>query len=371
VIGVDAGRREVAAASPMSPVPMAEDAPAFWVHSSGTSGQPKAVVHAHRCVRGIGRVSAERLGIGRGDRLFASSRLFFAYPLTNLLLAGLRNGATLLLDPQWPTAASVSTTVAATRPTVLFSVPSLYRDLLHQGLAAGLAAGGLRRCVSAGETLPASLRTAWHEATGLPMTDGYGASEVLALVLTANDGDDGLQASPGTEVEPFDAEAAASGGPTRLKLRCATQALGYLDRPAAQADSFRDGAFCPADLFVGTAGGGWRFAGREDSLVKIRGRWVNLVELEERLGAGLAGLREGAAVCVPDVDGVESVSFFFAAAPDDEAGLRAALAGRVAALPHHQRPARVERIDLLPRTPTGKLLRRRLRERQVAEGLAR
>jgi acyl-coenzyme A synthetase/AMP-(fatty) acid ligase/rubrerythrin len=365
VITLAEGRRAVAEATPVPPVQLADDSPAFWVHSSGTSGRPKAVVHAHRCVREVGRISAERMGMRAGDRLFASSKLFFAYPLTNLLLAGLRNGATLILDPEWPTAASVAQRVAAARPDMLFSVPSLYRNLLHEGLAPGIAKAGVRCCVSAGEALPATLRQAWRAATGLPMIDGYGASEVLVLVLTALDDDDGLKPSPGAEIEALDPAAAAAGGPTRLLVRSAMQALGYLDRPAAQAESFRDGRFCPADLFVRSPGGGWRFAGREDSLIKIKGRWVNLAELEEQLGAGLPGLREAAAVCVPDADGVEAVTFFFAAAPAEEAALRAALAERIGALPHYQRPAQVERVDALPRTPTGKLLRRRLRERSL------
>jgi acyl-coenzyme A synthetase/AMP-(fatty) acid ligase len=255
----------------------------------------------------------------------------------------------------------VAALVAERRPSVLFSVPSLYRNLLHEGLAAGLAAAGVRCCVSAGEALPATLRAAWRQATGLPMIDGYGASEVLVLVLTALEGDDGLQPSPGIEAVPLDPAAAAAGGPTRLLIRSSTQALGYLDRPAAQAESFRDGAFCPADLFVRTAGGNWRFAGREDSLVKIRGRWVNLVELEERLVAGVPGLREGAAVCVPDADGVDAVAFFAAITGDADA-VRRELDARIAALPPYQRPAWLRTVDMLPRTPTGKLLRRKLQE---------
>ncbi|HMO48398.1 MAG TPA: AMP-binding protein [Rubrivivax sp.] len=371
VITLAEGRHAVAAATPVPPVPLADDSPAFWVHSSGTSGRPKAVVHAQRCVREVGRIAAERMGMRAGDRLFASSKLFFAYPLTNLLLAGLRNGATLILDPEWPTAQSVAQRVAAARPQLLFSVPSLYRNLLHEGLAPTITAAGVRACVSAGEALPATLRQAWHQAAGLPMIDGYGASEVLVLVLTALDGDDGFMPSPGAEIEPLDPAAADAGGPTRLLVRSATQALGYLDRPAAQAESFRDGRFCPADLFVRTAGGGWRFAGREDSLVKIKGRWLNVVELEQQLGDGLPGLREAAAVCIPDADGVEAVTLFFAAAPADEAALRAALAERIGALPQYQRPAQLERVDVLPRTPTGKLLRRELRERSLAAGASR
>ena len=360
VILVDDGRRAVAAASPIEPLLVDEDTPALWVHSSGTSGKPKAVVHAHRLAREIERVSRERLGITADDRLFATSRLFFSYPQTNSLFAGLKIGATVILDAQWPTAASAAATVARTQPTVFFSVPSLYRNLLHEGLAPGLVQAGVRRCLSAGEPLPASLRDAWREATGIDMIDGYGASEVLVLVLTARGGDDGLQPSPGVTVEPLDAGAVAAGLPTRLRIRVSTQALGYLDRPAAQADSFRDGAFCPADLFVPTAGGGWRFAGREDSLIKIKGRWVNLVELEERLGAGTPGLREAGAVCVPDADGVDSVVFFFVAQAGQEDAVAQALRERADGLPSYQRPSALRPVDVLPRTATGKLLRRRL-----------
>jgi acyl-coenzyme A synthetase/AMP-(fatty) acid ligase len=362
VMLVEQGRRAVAASAPVEPVPMDEDAPAFWCHSSGTSGRPKAVVHSHRFASSIERISRERLGITPHDRLFATSRLFFSYPQTNSLFAGLKIGATVILDPQWPTAASAAATVERTRPTVLFSVPSLYRNLLHAGLAPAIAKAGVRLCVSAGEALPASLREAWREAGGLAMIDGYGASETLVLVLTAADGDDGLQASPGVEIHPADPEAAIAGIPTRLRIRVPTLALGYLDRPAAQAETFRDGAFCPADLFLRTESGGWRFAGREDSLVKIKGRWVNLVELEERLAAGLPGLLEAGCVCVPDADGVDCIALFYVAREGAAADVQKVLHERAMTLPPYQRPGVWQSVPLLPRTPTGKLLRRRLAE---------
>lgn len=360
VVLVDEGRRAVAGAEPIPPRLVDEDTPAFWTHSSGTSGKPKAVVHAHRFARDIERIVRERVGVTKDDRLFASSRLFFSYPQTNSLYAGLKIGATVILDPRWPTAETVAETVGAMRPSVLFCVPSLYRNLLHAGLAPAIAKAGVRRCVSAGEPLPASLRAAWREASGIPMVDGYGASETLVLVMTAIDGDDGLQLSPGVEMRPVDPDAAAAGLPTRLCFRVGCVSLGYLDRPAAQADSFRDGAFCPADLFVATEGGGWRFAGREDSLVKIKGRWVNLVELDEHLAAGVAGLVESAAVCLPDEDGVDAIAHFFVAGAGQAESVERELRHRCASLPQYQRPKWLHSVDVLPRTATGKLLRRKL-----------
>ena len=145
-------------------------------------------------------------------------------------------------------------------------------------------------------------------------------------------------------------------------LDVGTQALGYLDRPAAQADSFRDGAFCPADLFVATAGGGWRFAGREDTLLKISGRWVNLNELEERLGAGLPGLVESAAARVADADGIDALAYFYVAREGQQAAVEQGLRQRIETLPHYQRPRWLHPVDAIPRTATGKLLRRKLAE---------
>ena len=358
VMLLDDWRHAVAQASPLAPEAMDPEAPAFWCHSSGTSGKPKAVVHAQRFAQNIERVSREALGVRAEDRLFASSKLFFSYPQTNSLFAGLKLGATVVLDPQWPTAASVAAMVEAQRPTVLFSVPSLYRNLLHEGLAPGIARAGVRQCVSAGEALSASLREEWRKQTGLTIVNGYGASETLILVMVDRGDARGFTPSPGVEIRPLD--EVEVGAPTRICIRAPTLALGYLDRPQAQAETFFDGAFCPADLFERNEAGGWRFAGREDSLVKIRGRWVNLVDLEEQLSSRSPGVVEAAAVCVPDSDGVDAVAFFFVAG--DDATVGAALRACADTLPPYQRPRWLHAVATLPRTPTGKVLRRKLQE---------
>src|SRR5581483_9812654 len=152
---------------------MHEDEPCFWCHSSGSSGRPKAVVHAHRFASQVHRVAVDLLGITEHDRLFASSKLFFAYPLGNSFFAGMKIGATVVLDPQWPTAQSVAETVMRHRPTVLFSVPALYRNLIKAGLARTLGEH-LRVCVSAGEALPPSLREEWMKQTGITIANGFG-----------------------------------------------------------------------------------------------------------------------------------------------------------------------------------------------------
>ena len=361
-------QRAVKQAPPLAPEPMHPDAPALWCHSSGTSGKPKAVIHAQRFARAIEQVSREALGIGADDRLFATSKLFFSYPQANSVFAGLKLGATIVLDPQWPTPQSVVATVEAQHPTWLFSVPTLYRSLLREGLGPRLVSAGVRHCVSAGEALAPTLRDAWREQTGLEIIDGYGASETLILVMLDRGDGQGFTASPGVEIDPL-AQGESTDAPTRLRVRAPTLARGYLDRPKAQAEAFRDGAFCPADLFAPTQTGGWRFAGREDSLVKIGGRWVNLIELEQQLASTSEAVIEAAAVSVPDADGVDCVAVFFVAV-DAIAATAASIALREFAqtLPHHQRPRWLHAVDALPRGPTGKLLRRKLQELNAALG---
>ena len=365
VIALGEWRDAVRETEPCAATPMRPEEPVLWVHSSGTSGRPKAVVHPQRIALEIERVGRERLGITGDDRIYASSKLFFSYPLANSLFTGLKLGATVILDPQWPTAQGVVETACAKRASVLFSVPSLYRNLLKEGFAARLAQCGVRLFASAGEALPATLRDEWKRQSGTTIVNGFGASETLVLVLVDRDDGQGFRASPGIDVEPL-ADGAAHDGPGRILVRGSTIALGYWNRPDAQAEHFRGGGFAPSDLFLHDARDGWKFAGREDSLVKVRGRWVDLVELEQRIAHACPAVAEAAAVTVHDADGVDAVALFFVARTASPALDTASLREHADRLPPYQRPVWLHQLESLPRTPTGKLLRRRLRDLHYA-----
>jgi len=360
VIALQPWLTEQGKAQPVEALPRQPDDPAVWVHSSGTSGKAKAVVHGHRFATDIARVTAEVVGVTAADRLFGSSKMFFSYPQTNVLYAGLRLGASIVLDPSWPTAQGVAGIVTRTHPTVLCSVPSLYRNLLKEGVAAQLVRDGVRRFVSAGEALSADLREEWRRQTGTSIINGYGASETLVLVLTDRDDGRGLRASPGIDVRPL-AENGAS--PTRLTFSASMIALGYWNLPGEQAEHFRDGRFCPNDLFEAQPDGSWRFAGREGSLVKVRGRWVDLIAIEETLGLVSPDILEAAAVLVPDEDGLDAVAVFYVP-KDTGSASRAeeALRLHTDTMPPFRRPRWFHPIEMLPRTATGKLIRRKLQD---------
>jgi acyl-coenzyme A synthetase/AMP-(fatty) acid ligase len=272
----------------------------------------------------------------------------------------------VILDAEWPTAERVADVVERHRPTALFSVPTLYLKMLQSGIAQRLAAAGVRRYVSAGEVLPAAVRRAWHEVSGVAPISGYGASETVVLVFYCND--DSLLLKPSPQVEYRRRESGEDPAPQRLWLRHPSIALGYWRRPEAVRDSFDEGWFSPGDLFRLKENGALEICGRDDDMLKISGQWVSVLDVEQVLLGASAGSVEGlAAVGFENAEGLVSIALFAVAAPGQETQARERLAAGIDALPKLKRPRLVKWVHELPLTATGKLQRRKLKE-QLLQG---
>lgn len=348
------------ATAPMPPAPRSDEDMALWIYTSGTTGTPKGVIHAQRVVIAATDFLTSVLGATPADKVYVSSKLFFAYALGNGLCAGLRLGATLVLDPEWPTAERVAEVVARHRPTILFSVPTLYLKMLQADVARHLA--GVRRYVSSGEALPPAVRRGWSEATGVEMVSAYGASETIVLMFSCSDASGVLAPLPRLDVR-LPEPVPEAGAPHRLRLHHPSIALGYWQRPEAARDAFGEGWFSPGDLFERAPGGRWRLHGRDDDMLKISGQWVSLLEVEQALAGGCgAAVREVAAVGFRNPDGLSSIAVFAVAAPEADERARLVMRQAIETLPKLKRPREVRWVDELPKTPTGKLQRRRLRE---------
>lgn len=353
------------AAEPVAAAELPDDAPAMWIYTSGTTGVPKAVVHAQRTFIASADFARAILGLSAQDRIYASSKMFFAYALGNSLLAGLRLGATVILDPEWPTAERVAEIAERHRPTTLFSVPTLYLKMLQSGVAARLVAAGVRHFVSAGETLPPTLRRGWQDATGVAPVSGYGASETVALVFYC--GDDSMKLKPAPRLEFSTRDGAEDETPQRLWLRHPSVALGYWRRPEAERDSFSDGRFSPGDLFRQCDDGYVEFCGRDDDMLKISGQWVSILQVEQTLLAASAGSVESlAAVGFDNAEGLVSIVLFVIAAQGQESLARERIDAGIEALPKLKRPRLVRWVSELPLTATGKLQRRKLKQQFLA-----
>jgi acyl-coenzyme A synthetase/AMP-(fatty) acid ligase len=348
--------------APVAPTEREADDPAFWIYTSGTTGLPKAAIHAQRCVLASTDIAAGVLGAGPDDRFYSSSKLFFAYAHANSLCASLRSGATVILDREWSTPTRVAEIVIQHRPTAAFIVPTLYLKLLHAGLAPQLA--GVRHFVSAGEKLPAAIRSAWLTATGREIVDGYGTSETNFLMLYDPDGSGVLRPSPRVELSWRDAP---SDEPGRLWIHHPSAALGYWQRPDATADSFAPGCFSPGDLFLRAGDGRVEIRGRQDDLLKIAGMWVSVEDVDHALMAGCREfVQELGTVPFATADGLNMIAVFAVAKEGQREHAGAALDAAIEALPRQRRPRESYWIEALPRTPSGKLQRRKLFDLRTA-----
>ena len=353
-------------AAAVAPFDVPSEAPAFMLYSSGTTGRPKGIVHAHRGFAVLG-LAFRSIGVGEGERVLSTAKCFFAYGLEHGLLAPLALGATAVLHPGWPDADSVIELARRHRPAAMFSVPTLYRRLLAEPRARLAPFAGIRRFVSAGERLSRQLVGQWRNAVGGELLNLYGMSETFcACMMTPPGSSDGLRTGmplEGVRVELREANgrAPAADEPGVLWVQHPAQASGYANLPRETEAQFRDGWFCSRDLFVRDPEGHYIHQGRSDELLKIAGQWVQPGELEA-VAVLEAAVAEAACVPVPDGDGLERLALFVTAKTDAAAAQRAAQEACERMLPRHKRPKWVRAVDELPRTATGKVQRFKLRE---------
>jgi benzoate-CoA ligase len=346
---------------------VSDDAMAFWLYTSGTTGTPKAAVHGHRTLLAGRHYGQSVLGIGADDRVFATSKLFFAYALGNALLIPLLARARTILEPAWPEPAAVAQVVQAQRPTLFFSVPTFYARLLRADLPADTFSSA-RACVSAGEPLPAAIYDGWRERFGVEILDGLGATETVFMVLSNRPGASRRGSTgwpvPGTEARLLDPDghAVADGERGLLWVRTDSAAAGYWRRPEPTRRVFVDGWFQTGDVFERSAEGGFVHCGRADDRFKVAGMWVDPTAVE---AAALdhPGVLEAGVVGAEAASGLTKPVLFVVPRDEPPGALAGELRARLnATLPPHQRPQDIVLVAELPRTATGKLQRFRLRE---------
>ena len=165
----------------------AADDTAMIAFTSGTTGQPKGTMHFHRDLVAAADCFPKSTLRATPDDLFTGSPpLAFTFGLGGLLLFPLRVGASTLLIER-PGPETLLAEIARHRPTVLFTAPTSYRAMAAQARDFDLSS--LRKCVSAGEALPAATRKLWKDATGIEIIDGIGATEMLHIFISHPDDD--------------------------------------------------------------------------------------------------------------------------------------------------------------------------------------
>jgi len=349
--------------------PVGGDGMAFWLYTSGTTGTPKAAMHCHRNLLACHLYADGVLGVSPADRVFSTSKLFFAYALGNALAIPLFARGSTYLHPAWADPTVVHDVLRSYRPTLFFSVPTVYARLLHADLPADTFRS-VRQCVSAGEKLPAEIYEAWRERFGVEFLDATGATETIFMFVTNRPGQSRAGCSgtpaPGVEVRLLDGQGqpVPDGSQGVLWVKTPSAAMGYWKRLDHSRRTFVGDWFRTGDVYVRDADGFYTHFGREDDFFKVAGQWVVPGDVEAAmlkhpavLEAGVVGAEEASGL-------VKTFAFVVPRDEKTDADSLAAELKRLAesALPAHQRPREIRIVRELPRTATGKLQRFRLKE---------
>jgi acyl-coenzyme A synthetase/AMP-(fatty) acid ligase len=169
----------------LSPANTHRDDPAFWLYSSGSTGKPKGAVHLHHDIIYTCETYARHvLEVSEDDVCFSASKLFHAYGLGNNISFPYWAGASTVLFPGKPLPQAVLETIVRYKPTLFFSVPTLYNAILNHEGAADYDLSSVRLCASAAEALPAGMWRRWKETFGLTILDGIGSTEMLHIFIS-------------------------------------------------------------------------------------------------------------------------------------------------------------------------------------------
>ncbi len=362
------GVEALAAAKPsfFDSVRTAADDTALIAFTSGTTGTPKGTMHFHRDLLACCDCWPQSTLRCTADDIFTGSPpLAFTFGLGGLLLFPMRCGAaTLLLEKPSPDV--LLPAIAEHRATILFTAPTSYRAMAPRAREHDLSS--LRKCVSAGEALPAATRALWKDATGVELIDGIGATELLHIFISHDEAN---------------ARAGATGKPVPGYRACVMDAAGYplpvgqVGRLAVkgptgcryladdrQALYVQDGWNYTGDAYLVDADGYFVYQARTDDMIVSAGYNIGGPEVE---GALLlhAAVAECGVVGVADAERGQIVKAFVAlkAGHVGDAAMAKALQDFVkATIAPYKYPRAIEFVPALPRTETGKLQRFRLRE---------
>ncbi|MEU5366058.1 AMP-binding protein [Streptomyces sp. NPDC005925] len=344
------------------------DRAALIQYTSGSTGTPKGVQHSAAGIVAMLDGFGGRLGLRADDVVLSTARMPFGYGFGSSVLCSLDVGATTVLIGGAVDVRVVGAALRRHRPTVLCSVPRLYAALLDALRPGDEAVAGLRLCLTAGENCPADLYLRIQDTFGAAVVNCFGATELMHVVV-ATPPDRPMPGRMGMPVPGVTATVrdehgrpVPDGTEGRLHIAGPSVSLGYLNRPDADRVTFADGGAYTGDLVRRDADGGLTHLCRVDDVLNLGGYKVAPAEIEAVV-RDVDGVRDCAVVAARDDDGLECAVAFLVTDDADHDTVRRAVRSRIrTGLASYKRPARMEFVDALPTTTTGKVAAHRLRE---------
>ncbi len=346
------------------------DAAAIVAFTSGTTGRSKGTVHCHRDLLSVTDTYGRWVLRPQADDIFIGSPpLAFTYALGGLVLFPMRVGASAVMLEQ-ATPPRLLEGIERHRATISFTSPTGYRAMLSD--VGRFDVSSLRKCVSAGETLPAATFEAWRAATGIRLMDGIGSTELLHMFIgcTAEDAKPGStgRVVPGYQAAVVDeaGDEVPAGTVGRLAVAGPT-GCRYLDDLDNQRRYVQRGWNLTGDAYRVDEDGYFWYQSRTDDMIVTSGYNVSGPEVENVLLAHPA-VAECAVVGVPDEARGQIVKAFVVGSTDarpSEALIKELQEYVKAQLAPYKYPRAIEFVRDLPKTLTGKIQRYRLRHLQT------
>jgi len=349
---------------------------AFWLYSSGSTGDPKGVVHTHEHIywaTELFGIAAQK--ISAADTVLCLPKMFFAYGLGNQVYFPIRTGAANLIN-SGPISPKKSWDMwLRHKPTIVMSVPTLYAAMYQMAInemdmdSVHAACRGMRFVVSGGELLPPSLFERWKSRLGIEILDGVGTTEMTHMFMLNTPGAV-VPGSCGRLVQGFGAEIVdddgvpvARGEIGNLHAFGPSAATQYWNKPERTEMVFRAGGVLTGDKFYQDADGNYFIVGRSDDMLRVGGLWVSPTEIESAL-AEHDSVLESAVIGRPDQEQMikpHAYVILRSGISGDDA-LREELKDHVRSrMVHYKCPRWIDFVDELPKTTTGKIQRFRLR----------
>jgi 2-aminobenzoate-CoA ligase len=344
-------------------VDTASDDCALIAFTSGTTGQPKGTMHFHRDILAICRCwPVHCLRAQASDIFIGSPPLAFTFGLGGLLLFPMSVGAsTVLLEKAAPDLLLAA--IAEHRATVCFTAPTSYRAMAP--LVPQHDISSLRKCVSAGEALPAATRALWKQVTGIELLDGIGATELLHIFISHTE-ENAKGGATGKPVPGYQAcilddagQPLRAGQVGHLAVKGPTGCRYLADE--RQHQYVQDGWNLTGDSYLIDEDGYYVYQARTDDMIISGGYNIAGPEVEAALLSHPA-VAECAVIGVPDEERGQLVKAFVVLREGHAGDVKALQAHVKATIAPYKYPRAIEFRTSLPRTETGKLQRFKLRE---------
>ena len=348
-----------------------KDDMAFWLYSSGTTGQPKGVVHMHHdMLHFIPSYCENVLQITENDIVYSASKMYFSYG-RNSMEAVFCSGAASLLIPELPKPEVVIEIITRYKPTIYYSIPTSYMgvlDLLDKG-EIKYDFSSLRKCISAGEALPKVIFDRWKEKFGVEILDGIGSTDVGGIYISSvpgkiKSGSCGILL-PGFEVKLTDEDGneVPDGEVGVLWMNNDGSTPFYWRKHEKSKEAINGVWFNTGDQFIRDSDGFYWFSGRADDMLKAGGIWISPVEVEGIMLEHPAVLECGVVGFADETKLEKPLAFVvlregYQGSPELEKELQNFVRGKTA---HYKAPRWVRFVSEFPRTASGKIQRFKLR----------